>query len=121
MLSISSNHILEGVHMDGNELVIFEMISHVGGARSSLMEALRFARQGSFTEAENKIKEASDLLSSGHKVHGQLVQKEASGEKVELSLLMVHAEDLMMTTEILKELVQEMLHMYREFGAHKAN
>ncbi|MBD1380567.1 PTS lactose/cellobiose transporter subunit IIA [Metabacillus arenae] len=97
------------------ELICFQIISQAGAARSSFMEALKLGRESKFEEAGLKVKEAALLLSEGHKVHSQLIQKEAAGEKVPVSLLTLHAEDLMMTTETMGELVKEMVFMYEEF------
>lgn len=99
--------------MNEMETIIFGMISHVGSARSSYLEDLRAARTGDFTEAESKIEEGNESLKTGHSVHHQLIQKEASGEKVEIQLLLVHAEDLLITTETLREVVIEFVNVYK--------
>ncbi|MFY4774451.1 PTS lactose/cellobiose transporter subunit IIA [Metabacillus sp. RGM 3146] len=101
--------------MEDMELVAFQMISQVGSARSSFMEALQFAREGNNEAANEKITEAQSFLTDGHRVHAELIRKEASGEKVEISLLVLHAEDLMISTETLGELAKEMIFMYQEF------
>ncbi|WP_338324929.1 PTS lactose/cellobiose transporter subunit IIA [Metabacillus mangrovi] len=101
--------------MQDLELIPFQIISEVGAARSSFMEALMHGRKGEYAEAKEKVLEAQAYLSAGHKVHAGLVQKEAAGEEVKVTLLMVHAEDLMITTETMGEMVKEMIHMYKEF------
>lgn len=101
--------------MEDMELVAFQMISQVGSARSSFMEALQLARAGKNEEAAEKISEAQSSLTEGHRVHADLIRKEASGEKVPITLLVLHAEDLMISTETLGELAKEMIFMYREF------
>ena len=100
--------------MEGMELIAFEIISNVGMAKSLVIEALRIAREGNYEEAESKLKESSDYLLKGHHAHASLIQKEASGEKVELSLIIMHAEDQMMSAETIKFLVEEMIEMYKE-------
>ncbi|MDQ7863456.1 PTS lactose/cellobiose transporter subunit IIA [Peribacillus frigoritolerans] len=50
----------------------------------------------------------------GHHAHSGLIQQEASGQKVEFSLLLMHAEDQMMSAETINDLVAEMIRMYRE-------
>ncbi|EUJ28661.1 Oligo-beta-mannoside-specific phosphotransferase enzyme IIA component [Listeria grayi] len=100
--------------MNELEMIIFNMISEVGSARSSYLEGLRAAREGDFEEAEAKLKEGNENLNNGHHVHHGLIQKEASGETIEFKLLLIHAEDLLITTETLKELVAEFVHVYRK-------
>ncbi|CDQ38792.1 MULTISPECIES: PTS lactose/cellobiose transporter subunit IIA [Virgibacillus] len=99
--------------MKVEEQAIFDLISHVGSARSSLMEGLYAARENRMEEAELKIAEAVTLLNNGHKVHTAFITQEAAGSKIEFSLLLMHAEDLMLTTETLKEMVTEMVVMYK--------
>jgi cellobiose PTS system EIIA component len=101
------------------ELTAFTMISNVGTAKSLIMEALYAARESLFEEAEAKLQESGKYLVEGHKAHAGLIQKEASGEKLEFSLLIMHAEDQMMSAETIKDLVTEMIHMYREMKTVK--
>ncbi|EDN8379311.1 PTS lactose/cellobiose transporter subunit IIA [Listeria monocytogenes] len=103
--------------MNEMETVIFGMISQVGSARSSYLEGLRAAREGNFEEeAEAKLKEGGETLANGHHEHHKLIQKEASGEKVEIQLLLIHAEDLLITTETLREVVTEFVHVYKKIN-----
>ena len=44
---------------------------------------------------------------NGHHAHASLIQKEASGDKVEPSLIIMHAEDQMMSAEMYKDLRKE--------------
>ena len=100
--------------MDGIELIAFEIISNVGMAKSLAIEALRDVREGNYDEAEKKINESSDYLVKGHHAHTSLIQKEASGDKIEFSLIIMHAEDQMMAAETIKSLVEEMIEMFKQ-------
>ncbi|MDQ7863457.1 PTS lactose/cellobiose transporter subunit IIA [Peribacillus frigoritolerans] len=46
--------------MEGLEAVAFQMISHVGTAKSLIMEALYEAREGRYEAAEEKLKKVPD-------------------------------------------------------------
>jgi PTS system cellobiose-specific IIA component len=100
--------------MDGMELIAFEIISNVGMAKSLAIEALRAVRAGDYEEGDKKLEEASEYLVKGHHAHTSLIQKEASGEKIEFSLIIMHAEDQMIAAETIKSLVEEMIDMYKE-------
>ena len=52
-------------------------------------------------------------MAVAHDVHFQLVQKEAQGEKVEISMLFMHSEDHLMSTLTMKELVIELLDIFK--------
>ncbi|CGF63219.1 PTS system transporter subunit IIA [Streptococcus pneumoniae] len=48
-----------------------------------------------------------------HKIHSNLIQKEATGEKIGFSLLFMHAEDQMASTEIIQLLSKEFIDLYQ--------
>lgn len=100
--------------MDNIEMVAFNIISNVGMAKSLAMESLREVRKGNYELSEEKMKEAENFLIEGHHAHAELIQKEAAGEKLEFSLLILHAEDQMMSAETIKELAKEMIAMYKK-------
>ena len=105
--------------MDPMELIAFNIISNVGMAKSLAVEALREVRGGNKELAAEKLKEADGYMVEAHHSHAELIQKEASGEKVEFSLILMHAEDQMLSAETIKELVKEMIEMYNDLKGNK--
>ena len=80
--------------MEGLELVAFNIISSVGTARSSYIEASQKAKEGDFEGAEALIKEGDEVFVEGHNAHASLLQQEAEGGPGStLSLLILHAEE----------------------------
>ena len=103
--------------MENNmELISFELISNVGEAKSLLMEALVLAREEKFDEADAKVATAGEFLSKAHHSHVGLVQQEANGEQLPFSLILMHAEDQLMTTETLKMLVEELILTHKKYS-----
>lgn len=100
--------------MEGLEAIAFEIITNVGMAKSLAIEALREVRKDNYEEGERLLKEASEYLVNGHHAHASLIQQEASGEKLEFSLIIMHAEDQMMSAETIKDLARELIDMYKE-------
>jgi len=100
--------------MDGLELISFQIISNVGMAKSLAIEAIREVRQGNYNLAKGKIEECSSFMEEAHYAHTELIQKEASGEKVEFSLILMHAEDQMLSAETIIVLANEMIEMFNE-------
>jgi PTS system cellobiose-specific IIA component len=85
------------------ENIIIQIISYAGEARSKAYEALdTYIENGDFKRAERLLEEARDCLIEAGKVHAKFLHTEAGGEKVEMTLLLVHSEDLYMnaSTEI---------------------
>lgn len=100
--------------MDKIELIAFEIISNVGMAKSLAIEALRDVRMGRYEDGSKKLEESSEYLIKGHHAHTELIQNEAAGEKLDFSLIIMHAEDQMMSAETIKTLVEEMIEMYKD-------
>ena len=100
--------------MNELELVAFEIISNVGMAKSLAMEAIREAGEDNYEEAEKKIVEAKDFLVQGHHAHAGLISKEANGEKLEFSLIIMHAEDQLISAETIKDLAIELIEMNKK-------
>jgi len=99
--------------MENVELISFQIISAVGAAKSIYIEAIQEAKKGNFATADKLIAEGSTIFLDGHKAHASLIQKEANGEKLEFSLILMHAEDQLMNAETTKLMAIEIIELYR--------
>lgn len=79
------------------EVLCMQMIVDAGSAKSDYMEALQ-------------------AVKAGHEQHAKLVQQEAAGDPVTMSLLLTHVEDQMMSTETVKLMVTELIDLYRKLN-----
>ena len=103
--------------MEGLELIAFQIISAVGTARSSYIEAIQAAKKDDFAGAEKLIEEGDAAFVEGHHAHAQLLQDEAGGKENSLSLLILHAEDQLMSAEAFKTIALEFMDVYKRFAA----
>lgn len=94
--------------------IAFQMIATVGTSKSLYMEAVYLSRAGKFEEAAVKLKEGDELFGDAHTLHFELVQKEAEGEELPFSILLMHAEDQMLTTEVIKLMAVEVIELRKE-------
>lgn len=102
--------------MEGIELISFQIISAVGTARSMYIEAIQMAKAGDIEGAEKLMEEGQQVFVQGHHAHAELIQKEASGEKTEFALLLMHAEDQLMSAEAFGILAQEFIDIYKRLA-----
>ena len=100
--------------MEGIELISFQIISAVGTARSMYIEAIQAAKAERFDEAAKLLEEGQELFVQGHHAHAQLIQNEANGKKTEFALLLMHAEDQLMSAEAFGILAQEFIDIYKK-------
>lgn len=93
--------------------ISFQIISTVGTAGSKYMEAVSTAKEGNFEDAAKILAEGDELYAQGHSAHADLIQKEAAGEELPFYLMLMHAEDQMMKTELLKKMAEELIEVYQ--------
>jgi PTS system cellobiose-specific IIA component len=98
------------------EIIALNLISNSGNARSLSFEALQKAREGKYDEAKELIKKAEESSLLAHKAQTELIQAEANGNTPEYSIIMVHAQDHLMTSLLAKDLIQEMIMMYEKIN-----
>lgn len=77
------------------------------------MEAIQEAKKGDFTEADNKIKQAEKSIVEAHNAQTELLTQEAQGVKNEVSLLLVHSQDHLMTAISFNDMAKELIDVYK--------
>ncbi len=107
--------------MNELDLKLFNIISNVGTARSNYIEAIQAVKNEKPEEAKQLMSEGSKAYSLGHKVHMEFIQKEASGDTVIPTLLLIHAEDLMMSAEVFMLMAEEFMSLYTELSEIKSH
>lgn len=100
------NEELEGIAMT--------IIANSGAARSAAFEALEKAKMKDFDGAEKLLKTAEDSLQSAHEAHRKLLQMDAKGEVASVGILLCHAQDHLMGSALAKDLIREMVFLYKE-------
>ena len=90
------------IMLEKMQAIAFQMIATVGTAKSMYIEALQLAKNGQFDEAQELYVSADEIYSEAHTLHFELVQKEANGEQLPFSLMLMHAEDQMLNAETVK-------------------
>ena len=93
------------------ELIALNLISNSGTARTKAFEALHKAREGKYEEAKILLKESEESSLLAHNAQTELLQAEANGDNSNYSIIMVHAQDHLMTSILAKELIEEMVTM----------
>lgn len=89
--------------------IAFEIINYGGIAKSLVYEAILMSQQNEFEKARNLLKEADQNLLHAHKIQTEIIQKEASGEKVNLSALFIHCQDHLMSAVEIRNLSENII------------
>lgn len=101
------------------EMAAMQLVGNAGESRSLTFEALRAARVKDFDLAEKKLSEAKEASLKAHEIQTELICAEADGNGVDLGLLMVHAQDHLMTALLARELVEELVGFYKDIAHGK--
>lgn len=96
------------------EQIAFTIIAHAGEAKSLAFEALSKSKEGNFEESEQLIKKSREEVNLAHKSQMDLLVAEANGEKKEVSVLLIHSQDHLMTCMLAIDLIEEMIEMRKE-------
>lgn len=95
-----------------SEEVSFEIIASAGQAHSLAFEALGYARDNNFIKARELIEESKKESLLAHRCQTRLLTQEASGDHVDVDVLLVHAQDHLMTAQLARELIEEIINLY---------
>ena len=93
--------------------ISFQIILHAGNGRSSAMEAIQEAKEGNFDEADRLIEDANAELSKAHGLQTKLIQEEAGGKTNIVNVMLIHAQDHVMTAMTVRDLAIEIMDIYR--------
>ena len=107
------------------ELACFQIITYVGTARTHFINAIHCAKEGKYDEAAELIKQGDEAFSLGHNVHADLLAMDMNGEIINESdetnkfsssggsMLLMHAEDQLMSAESFRILAEEFIELYK--------
>ena len=84
--------------MNDNQQKAFQIISSAGSARSCFINAMDVYEDHP-EEADKLLEEGHKQFHEAHEIHARMIQSYAQGEDVKMDLLMVHAEDQLMSAE----------------------
>lgn len=104
------------MEMDQEQIqsVAFEIILHSGSSRTMIHEAFEMMRNKEFKGAASKLDEANEKVILAHQSQTDLMKQYSSGEAINIDIIMVHAQDHLMTTMTLREVALEMLYLYEK-------
>ena len=98
------------------EDIVMNLVCNGGDCRSKALEAIQAARKGDFEQADALMAQAQQSMHLAHNFQTELIQaemREDESENAELSLLMVHGQDLM-DGMVVYDLASEIIEILRE-------
>ncbi len=103
--------------IDERMVVIMGLILNGGDAKSHAFQAIQLAKTGDFAGARTEIQAADEALKTAHDIQTDMLTKAAQGERIEVDLYMLHAQDHLMNGITFRDLAVEIIALYeREAG-----
>ena len=96
------------------EEVVMGLIINSGQARSLAYGALKMAKQGDFESAKAMMDQSRLALNEAHLVQTKLIEGDQGEGKMKVSLVLVHAQDHLMTSMLARELVTELIELHEK-------
>lgn len=103
--------------MDNLEETVMELIINAGESRSCAMQALYAAKAGKWDEVDGLLEESTAASKRAHAVQTQLIGMDEGTGKVPVNLVMVHAQDHIMTSMLARELIEELIEVHKKLQA----
>jgi PTS system cellobiose-specific IIA component len=92
------------------------LIAGAGDSTSYCMEAIMHAKEGNFSEARACLQKAKEAMIDTHDVQTQLIRGEMTGEKSEVTLLMVHAQNHLTYAMVTRDMATEIIALYEKLA-----
>ncbi len=102
---------------DESIVIAFKLIAEAGDAKSSAMEAMYLAGDGSFTEAREALEKSGASLMAAHETQTDLLRDEVGGKGVAPTLMMVHAQDHLSGAILLRDLASLIIGLNEKVSA----
>lgn len=90
------------------------LIANGGNAKSLAFEAILLAKKGDIAGAREKLKESDKSLLEAHNSQTGMLTKEAQGDHMHVTLLVVHSQDHLMNAITFRDLAGEMVDLYEK-------
>lgn len=97
-----------------SQSVAFQVIAYSGDAFQHFYESVELAQKGKFDEAQKEYESGNESLNEAHKAQTDLLTAEANQEDVAFSVILVHAQDHLMTTIMYSRIAKQMIEMCRK-------
>lgn len=92
--------------------ISFNIIAHAGDAKGLAFEAIKEAKKGNIEAARTHLAEAKEGMTKAHRFQTELIQNEANGNKTEMSVILVHAQDHLMNAMNFQQIAEEFIDLY---------
>lgn len=92
----------------------FNIIVHAGESRSLSSEAMDAAENYDFEKAEELLQKANEEFLKCHEVQTDMLTREANGEKNEINIILIHAQDHLTMATMAMDNARRLMGLYKK-------
>lgn len=92
----------------------FQIIAYAGDAKSQAMLAILAAKEGDFDKAEKCLHTSETEMNQAHEMQFKMLQEEANGEKVDINIVTIHAQDHITMAIVTHDLAVQIIELYKQ-------
>lgn len=96
------------------ESSIMELIINAGQSKAFAFEALTCAKKGEWDKVDVLIEQSKEAANEAHRVQTTFIGLDEGCGKLPITLVMVHAQDHIMTAMLARELIEELIDIYKK-------
>ena len=103
--------------MFADENTVMELLLHAGQARSDAMEAIAASRYGEWENVAALLASSEAACREAHNIQTTLIGQDEGCGKIKVNLILVHAQDHLMTAMLCQDLAKEIIALRKEIAA----
>ncbi len=101
------------------EQTVMELLINAGEARSQAMIAMQQARKGEWSQVDVALAASDEAIKAAHKIQTALISADEGIGKIPVTLILVHAQDHLMTAMLCRDLADELVLLRKELHSPK--
>lgn len=98
---------------------VMGLIINAGESKSCAMQALQAAKSGQWDKVDKLIENSAEAAKRAHDVQTGLIGLDEGEGKLPINLILVHAQDHIMTAMLARELIVELIELHRKYNTEK--
>ena len=99
--------------IDDMEVIVFKVITASGIAKGLAYKALDKVENRDFKGAYKLLGEANEYIDEAHETQKGIIEDEVTGNAIEISTLLIHAQDHFMIAMEVITMVERMIKLYK--------
>lgn len=100
---------------------VLKLIIHAGNAKSHLYEALSYAKQNNFKKCDEYMESANTEIIEAQQIQTSLINKKEDGKDTQMTMLLIHSQDHLMTCLSERNLAREIIDLRKELKLKESN